>query len=87
MKRMFKQGQRVKVKRGVVSSWHGTGTVMHDQLTSNAVIQVLRDDALTQYDTLHAMAWQLSRIKTFDPDITVRVTAVRRKRPQLKIQK
>lgn len=64
MKRMFKKGERVRVKRGIVSTWHGTGTVMDDQLMPSAVIKVLRDDGHTQYDTLHAMPWELSRVRS-----------------------
>lgn len=44
MRKLFKQGERVRLKTRTASGWKGTGTVMKDQLAPDHPVDIWKDD-------------------------------------------
>lgn len=66
MRKLFKQGERVRLKTRTIAGWNGTGTVMEDQIAPDHPVHIWKDDYSPFQDHVgQATVWpdQLSRIR------------------------
>ena len=63
--RHFREGDHVRIKKNVISTWHGAGRIAHDQVTDHDVLRIIRDDGDgTLFQACHALPHEINLINS-----------------------
>jgi len=65
-RKLLKEGDRIRMRRRLMSGWKGTGTVTYDMSPKSPVVTFAKDDA-PEVLTCSACRWEVSLISTPRP--------------------